>query len=45
MREATIVPIARIGIGKAYRGYLNATEAPVLAGHVHRWRHGRRCSV
>ena len=36
MREAAIVSTARTGIGKAYRGYFNATEAPVLAGHVMR---------
>nr|WP_315458286.1 acetyl-CoA C-acyltransferase [uncultured Sphingorhabdus sp.] len=36
MREAAIVATARTGIGKAYRGYFNATEAPVLAGHVMR---------
>ena len=34
MREAAIVATARTGIGRAYRGYFNATEAPVLAGHV-----------
>ena len=34
MREAAIVSTARTGIGKAYRGYFNMTEAPVLAGHV-----------
>jgi len=34
MREAVIVSTARTGIGKAYRGAFNATEAPVLAGHV-----------
>lgn len=34
MREAAIISTARTGIGKAYRGYFNATEAPVLAGHV-----------
>ena len=34
MREAAIVSTARTGIGKAYRGYFNATEAPVLVGHV-----------
>lgn len=45
MREAAIVSMARTGIGKAYRGYLNATAAPVLVGYVHRWRHGRRWSV
>jgi acetyl-CoA C-acetyltransferase len=32
MREAAIVATARTGIGKAYRGYFNATEAPRLAG-------------
>lgn len=34
MREAAIISTARTGIGKAYRGAFNATEAPVLAGHV-----------
>jgi acetyl-CoA C-acetyltransferase len=34
MREAAIVSTARTGIGKAYRGAFNMTEAPVLAGHV-----------
>ena len=34
MREAAIVSTARTAIGKAYRGAFNATEAPVLAGHV-----------
>ena len=34
MREAAIVSTARTGIGKAYRGYFNQTEAPVLAAHV-----------
>lgn len=34
MREAVIVSTARTGIGKAYRGAFNDTEAPVLAGHV-----------
>lgn len=43
MREAAIVSTARIGIGKPYRGYLNATAAPALAGYVHRWQRGRRC--
>lgn len=33
-REAVIVSTARTGIGKAYRGYFNDTEAPVLSGHV-----------
>ncbi|MFD1788320.1 acetyl-CoA C-acyltransferase [Sphingomonas floccifaciens] len=32
MREAAIIATARTGIGKAYRGYFNATEAPELAG-------------
>ena len=34
MREAVIVSTARTGIGKAYRGVFNATEAPVLSAHV-----------
>jgi len=34
MREAVIISTARTGIGKAYRGAFNATEAPVLAAHV-----------
>ena len=34
MREAAIVSTARTGIGKAYRGAFNATEAPALAAHV-----------
>ena len=34
MREAVIVSTARTGIGKAYRGALNATRSPTLAGHV-----------
>ena len=34
MREAAIISTARTAIGKAYRGAFNATEAPVLAGHV-----------
>lgn len=33
-REAAIVATARTGVGKAYRGALNDTEAPVLAAHV-----------
>jgi acetyl-CoA C-acetyltransferase len=33
-REAVIVATARTGIGRAYRGALNDTEAPVLSGHV-----------
>ncbi|RYY27903.1 MAG: acetyl-CoA C-acyltransferase [Sphingomonadales bacterium] len=36
MREAAIIATARTGIGKAYRGAFNNTEAPVLAGHVMR---------
>jgi acetyl-CoA C-acetyltransferase len=34
MREAAIVATARTAIGRAYKGAFNATEAPVLAGHV-----------
>ncbi|AUW59283.1 acetyl-CoA C-acyltransferase [Sphingobium sp. SCG-1] len=34
MREAAILSTARTGIGKAYRGAFNQTEAPVLAAHV-----------
>jgi acetyl-CoA C-acetyltransferase len=34
MRDAAIVATARTGIGKAYRGWFNDTEAPVLASHV-----------
>ena len=34
MREAVIVSTARTGIGKAGRGYFNATEAPVIGAHV-----------
>ncbi len=34
MREAAIVSTARTGVGKAYRGAFNATEAPVLASYV-----------
>ncbi len=34
MSEAVIVSVARTGIGKAYRGAFNDTEAPVLGGHV-----------
>jgi acetyl-CoA C-acetyltransferase len=34
MREAAIISTARTGIGKAYRGYFNDTEAPVMTGHV-----------
>ncbi|MBM3514522.1 MAG: acetyl-CoA C-acyltransferase [Alphaproteobacteria bacterium] len=34
MREAAIVATARTGIGKAYRGAFNNTEAPVMGAHV-----------
>ncbi|HVV93148.1 MAG TPA: acetyl-CoA C-acyltransferase [Hyphomicrobiales bacterium] len=34
MREAVIVSTARTPIGKAYRGALNLTDGPTLAGHV-----------
>ncbi|PWV97791.1 acetyl-CoA C-acetyltransferase/acetyl-CoA acyltransferase [Hoeflea marina] len=34
MREAVIVSTARTAIGKAYRGSLNATKSPTLAGHA-----------
>ncbi|SNS26972.1 acetyl-CoA C-acetyltransferase [Sphingomonas laterariae] len=34
MREAVIVSTARTGVGKAYRGAFNDTEAPVMSGHV-----------
>ena len=34
MREAVIVSTARTGVGKAYRGAFNDTEAPVLSAHV-----------
>jgi acetyl-CoA C-acetyltransferase/acetyl-CoA acyltransferase len=34
MVDAVIVSTARTGIGKAYRGALNNTEGPTLAGHV-----------
>ncbi|MGH7027291.1 acetyl-CoA C-acyltransferase [Brevundimonas sp.] len=34
MREAVIVSTARTGIGRAYRGAFNDTEAPVLSAHV-----------
>ncbi|MDT0575176.1 acetyl-CoA C-acyltransferase [Croceicoccus sp. F390] len=34
MREAAILSTARTGIGKAYRGALNDTEAPRLTSHV-----------
>ncbi|MCT8971871.1 acetyl-CoA C-acyltransferase [Microbaculum marinisediminis] len=34
MREAVIVSTARTPIGKAYRGGLNNTDGPTLAGHA-----------
>ena len=34
MRDAAIVSTARTGVGKAYRGAFNDTEAPVLSAHV-----------
>jgi len=34
MREAAIISTARTGVGKAYRGAFNDTEAPILASHV-----------
>lgn len=34
MNDAVIVSVARTAIGRAYRGALNDTEAPVLGGHV-----------
>jgi acetyl-CoA C-acetyltransferase len=34
MREAAILSTARTGIGKAYRGAFNDTEAPALTAHV-----------
>jgi acetyl-CoA C-acetyltransferase len=34
MREAVIVSTARTGVGKAYRGAFNDTEAPVLSSHA-----------
>src|SRR5260370_35475329 len=34
MNEAVIVSTARTGVGKAYRGALNNTERPTMAGHV-----------
>jgi acetyl-CoA C-acetyltransferase len=34
MREAAIVSTARTGVGKAYRGAFNDTEAPVMSAHV-----------
>jgi acetyl-CoA C-acetyltransferase len=34
MREAAIISTARTGVGKAYRGAFNDTEAPAMAAHV-----------
>lgn len=34
MREAVIVSTARTGIGRAYRGSLNATKSPTMLGHA-----------
>ncbi len=34
MREAVIVSTARTGIGRAFKGSLNATKSPTLTGHV-----------
>ena len=34
MREAVIVSTARTGIGRAYRGAFNDTDAPVISAHV-----------
>lgn len=34
MKDAVIVSTARTGIGKAFRGSLNATKSPSLAGHA-----------
>jgi acetyl-CoA C-acetyltransferase/acetyl-CoA acyltransferase len=34
MTEVVIVSTARTPIGKAYRGALNNTEGPTMAGHV-----------
>ena len=34
MRDAAIVSTARTGVGKAYRGAFNDTEAPVMSAHV-----------
>ena len=34
MREAVIVSTARTGVGKAYRGAFNNTEATVMGAHV-----------
>lgn len=34
MRDAAIISTARTGVGKAYRGAFNDTEAPRMAAHV-----------
>ena len=34
MREAAIIATARTGVGKAFRGAFNDTEAPVLSAHA-----------
>lgn len=34
MREAAIISTARTGVGKAYRGAFNDTEAPFMSSHV-----------
>lgn len=34
MREAVIVSTARTGIGRAFKGSLNATKSPTLLGHA-----------
>lgn len=34
MRDAVVVSTARTGIGKAFRGSLNSTKAPTMAGHA-----------
>lgn len=34
MREAVIVSTARTGIGRAYKGSLNATKSPTMLGHA-----------
>jgi acetyl-CoA C-acetyltransferase len=40
MTDAVIVSTARTPIGKAYRGALNNTEGPTMAGHVSPKRSG-----
>jgi len=34
MRKAVVVSTARTGIGKAFRGTLNMTKSPTMAGYV-----------